>query len=123
MWIPITNGFREESYSKGRQKMVGHKEMKVVRLGLGVFLGVAVWSQGALVNHWPFEEGSGNTTADVGGGETGTLTNMAPASDWVTSGAPVPSGTTYAMPWTLTATTITCGSQAIRASPGTPTAQ
>ena len=64
---------------------------------LALLLAVAQVATAGVVNQWSFEEGAGTTTADSVGGQTGTLTNMAPATDWVASAAPVPSGTSFAL--------------------------
>ena len=56
---------------------------------LALLLAVAQVATAGVVNQWSFEEGAGTTTADSVGGQTGTLTNMAPATDWVASAAPV----------------------------------
>jgi len=36
------------------------------------------------VAHWPFYEGAGDVLHDIAGGHDGTLTNMDPATDWLT---------------------------------------
>ena len=55
---------------------------------------LAAPARAGLVAHWPLDEGSGLTTADVAGGNTGTLVN-GPA--WTPNAAP----TTFANPYAL----------------------
>ncbi len=43
-----------------------------------------VCSRSGLVGHWKFNETSGTTATDSASGYNGTLTNMDPATDWVT---------------------------------------
>ena len=72
--------------------------IKTVSL-LALFIFLTSDINAELVLHWPFEEGSGTSTADLSGSNhEGTLTNMDPASDWISSGlADIPGGTSYAL--------------------------
>ena len=47
------------------------------------------YNRGKPVGHWKLDEGQGSTAKDwsgppAGGGKSGTLTNMSPATDWIT---------------------------------------
>lgn len=44
-------------------------------------------AEAGLVRYYKFNTGAGTTAVDATGTNNGTLTNMAPASDWVTTGA------------------------------------
>lgn len=48
-----------------------------------------IGTETGLVAYYRFDDGIGTTLTDETGTQNGTLTNMAPASDWITSGAPI----------------------------------
>jgi len=54
-------------------------------------------TESGLKGYWRLDEGgTSTTTADAtGNGNTGTLTNMTPASDWLTSTIPLANGASY----------------------------
>ncbi len=57
-------------------------------------------SEAGLVNYWSFDEGAGVTSRDwASGGNTMTLTNMDPATDWIDSGLPVTENSTTNKLW------------------------
>ncbi len=62
-------------------------------------------SETGLERYYRVDNGTGTTVTDVTGTRNGTMTNMAPASDWVTSGASIGNTSThdYASAWSGTA--------------------
>lgn len=64
-----------------------------------------VGTETGLERYYRIDDGSGTTVTDVTGTRNGTMTNMAPASDWVTSGASIGNTSTheYASAWSGTA--------------------
>jgi len=61
-----------------------------------------IGSEANLIGYWRFDESSGSILADHASSYHSQLTNMAPASDWVTSGAPLGNTSThlYTTSWT-----------------------
>ncbi|NQT53191.1 LamG domain-containing protein, partial [bacterium] len=75
--------------------------MKAMTFGmvLALLVGLVPCASAGLVAQWQLDDGTGSAIAvDSAGGNTGTLTNMTPASDWIAAPPPtVPSGTTFAL--------------------------
>lgn len=86
-------------------------------------------SEANLVRYYRMDDGAGTTTTDATGTQNGTLINMTPATDWITSGAPVGDNSVNSYPgggWsgaTLLTLTNPLGQDALRVSnmTGTPT--